>query len=217
MFNVCAQCGEYVVEKIVDAARSVAICPLCGYEQPFLRQPLFVITGASGAGKTAVCRALTPRMRQRCVVLESDILWGLVSASAEDDYRSYRNVWLRLAKNIGQAGLPVILCGTALPDQFERCPERRYFSTLHYLALVCDEAALRERLTLRPAWRESQSEEFLERMVAFNRWLIEHAPTTTPPMTILDTTTDPLDETVAKVEQWIGERLSAQRRPPRNH
>ena len=56
MFNVCARCGEYVVEKIVDAARSVAICPICGYEQPFLRQPLFVVTGASGAGKTAVCR-----------------------------------------------------------------------------------------------------------------------------------------------------------------
>jgi hypothetical protein len=111
MFNVCARCGEYVVEKIVDAARSVAICPLYGYEQPFLRQPIFVITGASGAGKTAVYRALAPRMRNRCLALESDLLWGLVPASAEDDYHRYRNVWLRLAKNIGQAGLPVILCG----------------------------------------------------------------------------------------------------------
>lgn len=207
MFNVCARCGEYVVEKIVDAGHSVAICPICGYEQPFLRQPLFVVTGASGAGKTAVCRALTPRLRNRCVVLESDILWGLVPASAEDDYRDYRNVWLRLAKNIGQAGLPVILCGSALPDQFERSPERRYFSTLHYLALVCDEALLKERLTLRPTWRQSQSEDFLERMVAFNRWLIEHAPTTTPPMILLDTTTDPLEETLAKVERWIDELL----------
>jgi hypothetical protein len=44
-------------------------------------------------------------------------------------------------------------------------------------------------------------------MEAFNRWLIEHAPATTPPMTLLDTTTDPLDETVAQAEQWIGERL----------
>jgi AAA domain len=155
VFNVCARCGEYVVEKVIDPTRSIAICPACGYEQPFLRQPLFLITGASGAGKTTVCRALTPRMRNRFVVLESDILWGPVPTSAEDDYRSYRNVWLRLAKNIGQAGLPVILCGTALPDQFETCPERPYFSTLHYLALVSDEATLKERLRQRPAWRQT--------------------------------------------------------------
>jgi hypothetical protein len=44
-------------------------------------------------------------------------------------------------------------------------------------------------------------------MVAFNRWLIAHAPATTPPMTLLDTTIDPLEEIVAQVEQWIGERL----------
>jgi hypothetical protein len=44
-------------------------------------------------------------------------------------------------------------------------------------------------------------------MMAFNRWLIEHAPTTTPHMTLLDTTTDPLVETVAKADQWLGERL----------
>jgi broad-specificity NMP kinase len=207
MFNACAHCGEYVVEKTVDAARSIANCPICGYEQPFLRQPVFVISGASGAGKTAVCRALMPELRLRCVVLESDILWDAVDASAEDDYRRYRNVWLRLAKNIGQAGLPVVLCGTALSDQFERCSERRYFSMLHYLALVCDEEMLRERLRQRPAWRQSESAEFLERMTTFNRWLVEHAPTTTPPMTLLDTTADALDETVAKVARWIVERL----------
>jgi hypothetical protein len=44
-------------------------------------------------------------------------------------------------------------------------------------------------------------------MAAFNRWLIEHAPVTTPPMTLLDTSTDPLEETVAKAQQWIEMRL----------
>jgi hypothetical protein len=42
-----------------------------------------------------------------------------VPATPEDGYRVYRNVWLRLAKNIGQCGLPVVLCGTAVPDQFD--------------------------------------------------------------------------------------------------
>jgi hypothetical protein len=44
-------------------------------------------------------------------------------------------------------------------------------------------------------------------MAAFNRWLIEPAMTTTPPMTLLETTTRALEETVTKVEPWIDERL----------
>src|SRR6266496_6638262 len=70
--------------------------------------------------------------------LVSDILWGAVPATPANNYSDYRNMWLRVAKNIGQAGRPVVLCGTAIPEQFETCPERRYFSTLHYLAMVCD-------------------------------------------------------------------------------
>src|SRR4051812_13756542 len=40
-------------------------------------------------------------------------------------------------------------------------------------------------------------------MAQFNRWLTQHALTTTPPMALLDTTTESLDETVAKVERWL--------------
>ncbi len=105
------------------------------------------------------------------MVLEQDVLWGVVPATSEDNYSSYRNVWLRLAKNVGQAGRPVVLCGTALPDQFEECPERRYFSTLHYLTFICNEDVLIERLKQRPEWRMSHTPEFLENMVQFNSWL----------------------------------------------
>jgi hypothetical protein len=52
MFNNCSQCGRYSEEKHVDAAKSLAICPYCGYAETFSCFPLFVITGASGAGKT---------------------------------------------------------------------------------------------------------------------------------------------------------------------
>ena len=208
MFNVCPQCGEYAEEKQIDAAGPFVICPHCQYAHPFLQQPLFIVTGASGAGKSAACLALVPVLKE-CVVLESDILWGLIPATPEDDYRSYRNVWLRLAKNIGQAGRPVVLCGSAVPEQFERCPERRYFSTLHYLALVCEDEALIERLKQRPAWRRSGSIETLERMAQFNRWLKEHASATQPPMTLYDTTSRSVAETVAYTAAWIRQRLEA--------
>lgn len=44
-------------------------------------------------------------------------------------------------------------------------------------------------------------------MAQFNHWHIQHAMTPTPPMALLDTTTESLDETVAKVERWLDERL----------
>lgn len=212
MFNVCPQCGEYCVEKTIEpsdpgsAKTTYAICPFCHYAHQFLQQPLFIIIGASGAGKSTVCLALVPILKE-CVVMESDILWGMVRATSEDNYHGYRNTWLRVAKNIGQSGKPVVLCGTAVPGQFEACSERCYFSTLYYLAMVCDDSILAERLLQRPTWRQSGSPDFVERMLEFNRWLKLHAGTTKPVMTLLDTSHCSLDETVEEVSNWIRQRL----------
>lgn len=206
MFNVCPQCGEYYVEKTIDLTGPFAICPFCQYAHPFLQQPLFIITGPSGAGKTTVCLALAALMKE-CVIMESDILWGALPATAENNYSDYRNTWLRIAKNIGQAGRPVVLCGTAIPEQFEACPERRYFSTLYYFAIVCDDALLEERLKLRPQWREAGSSEFIERMLQFNHWLKEHAAITSPAMTLYDNSHQAIQETTGEIAQWIRERL----------
>ncbi len=207
MFNVCPKCGEYSVEKTIDPSGPFAICPFCDYAHPFLQQPLFIITGASGSGKTTACLELLPLLHE-CVVLESDILWGAFPATPEDNYRDYRNMWLRVAKNIGQSGRPVVLCGTAIPEQFEGCPERRYFSTLHYLAMVCDDELLEERLKQRPKWRQSGSIEVIEDMIQFNRWLKEHASATRPPMTLYDTSYRLIVETTNAVAQWICQRLT---------
>ncbi|HEY4385949.1 MAG TPA: hypothetical protein VGN34_15940 [Ktedonobacteraceae bacterium] len=94
-----------------------------------------------------------------------------------------------------------------MPEQCERCPKRRYFSTLHYLSLVCEDALLVERLKQRPAWRGAGSDDFLQRMIQFNRWLKEHAATTNPPMSLYDTSQRSLQETTYAIAQWIRERL----------
>ncbi len=208
MFNVCPQCGEYSDAKEIDPQGPFAVCPSCGHRHRFVQLPLFVLTGASGAGKTAVGLSLAQSF-QCCVTMESDILWGAVAATAEDDYRGYRNTWLRVAKNIDQAGRPVVLVGTALPEQFENCPERRYFTTIHYLALVCDDETLARRLRGRPVWRRAGTTAFVEEMVAFNRYLKAHAATSTPPMSLLDTTDATVAESTAATIAWITERLTS--------
>jgi len=200
MFNVCPNCGEYRVDKIIMPEGPYAVCPVCEYQHKFVRVPLFVLTGASGVGKTTACLALAARMTD-FVVMESDILWRDEFNKPETDYRNYRETWLRVCKNISQAGKPVILCGAGIPAQFEQCVERRYFSEIHYLALVCDDEVLASRLRSRLAWR-GVSTEYIDRHVEFNRWLKANAQNTLPPLSLVDTSNITVSETVERVEQW---------------
>jgi hypothetical protein len=135
--------------------------------------------------------------------MESDILWRSEYDTPRDGYRTYRTLWLRLAKNIGQSGKPVVLVGSGVPAQFEVCSERRYFEVLHYLALIADDDVLEQRLLARPAWRQSASSDVLATMKSFNRWLREHASTTTPPMSLLDTSHLSIEESASHALAWI--------------
>lgn len=211
MFNVCSGCGAYRVDKLINGAGGLeaeAICPECGQGHPFLRQPLFVLTGASGAGKTAVFHHLTRHISQ-AVALEGDILWS-ETFHAPESWPRFHNLWLRLAKNIGQGGKPVLLAGAGLgvPSNLESCQERRYVGDIHYLALVCDDDALAQRLRARPAWRESGGEGFVASQLDFNRWFKEVGSTVTPLMTLLDTTNATVAETAVSAHQWLLTRLT---------
>jgi broad-specificity NMP kinase len=202
MFNVCPNCGEYRVDKIIAPEGPYAVCPLCEYQHKFIRLPLFVLTGASGVGKTTACLALAATAKE-LVVMESDILWRAEFNQPATDYRNYRETWLRVCKNISQAGKPVLLCGAGIPSQFEQCVERRYFSDIHYLALVCEDDVLASRLRSRPAWRGSSKDEYINEHIAFNRWLKDNAVNTQPPMALLDTSDITVDESVEGVKEWI--------------
>lgn len=208
MFNVCPACGADAVDKRIDPRGPFAVCPVCGHRHPFVSLPLFVVTGASGAGKSAIGLELPARLSE-CVVLDADILWRPEFDTPADGYRAFRDTWLRLAKNIHQSGRPVVLLGSAVPAQFAASPERRYFAALHTLALICDDRELTARLTGRPAWRDSGADEFIARMVRFNRWLTEHATTTQPPMALLDTSALTVPEAADRTAAWVRARLGA--------
>src|SRR5579859_1756754 len=206
MFNVCPGCGVYDAERDVPPGRAVAICRRCGHVQPFKRLPLFLLTGASGAGKSSVGLLLPPLLPE-CVVLDADVLWGPEFDTPADGYRSFRELWLRLAMNMHQSGRSLVLLGSLAPEQVERCVQRRYLATIHYLALVCTPQALMARLKARPAWRRSSEPATLSRMLAFNQWLLEHAAASDPPIALLDTTRATQAETAAAVAMWVRSRL----------
>ena len=198
MFNACANCGHWHDKREIDAAGPYAICPDCGYPQPFLYLPLFVITGASGVGKSTITLALMGQLPS-FVLLEGDIFWRDEFNRPENDYLDFRNVCLRAAKTINQSGRPTIITGSATPGQYETCPEFCYFDGVHYLALVCEDAELKRRLRQRPSWRQSGSAEFIEGMLAFNNWFQERGDL----VTLLDTTQISVAQTAAEIKAWL--------------
>ena len=212
MFNVCTACGLSHAEPEFDGSGQL-VCPSCGDRRPFRRLPLLLVGGPAGAGKSSAGASLSGELTE-AVVIESDLLWRREFNTPEDGYNEYSRLWLRLAAHISQSGKPVALFGAgfAVPHNTQALPERRLFSEIHYLGLVCDDGVLAARLRARPTWRDT-SDEFIGEHVKFNHWLKEHAATTTPPVTLIDTTSAAVTETAALVARWIRERAAGATRP----
>jgi len=205
--NVCFQCGLYRAEKVIDPTGPYAVCPACGHKHRFLLLPLLIVSGASGTGKSTVCQQLTGRY-QEAVLLDSDILWRVEFNTPENNYRDYFETWLRVCKNVSQSGKPVVLfgAGVGVPENLEDCIERRYFSEIKYLSLVCTGEILAERLLQRPEWRGTRDQVFIEEHQRFNQWFINYnKDNNQPPITILNTSNKQIEETTKEVEAWIRE------------
>jgi len=181
------------------------VCHTCGHEQEYVRQPLYCLAGPSGTGKSTVGHALLPRLADRCVVLEQDVLWVPELRDPAGHHRAFRSTWLRLAATIGQSGRPVLLCGTVVPPELEPLPERALFGEVHYLALICRADVLAGRLRARPAWREWDEPRIVE-MLEYAAWLDESAATLEPPVELLDTTERSIGETADAVCAWLAAR-----------
>lgn len=206
--RICQRCGAFSAEGSVQAdgpGWAVVTCPECGHDHGFRRLPLFVLTGASGAGKTATCQLLLHTLPE-CVVLESDVLLAMLRSPAATDVQQYWDQWLRLVLHFHQAGKPVLLCGTVLPRHLEAVPDRDGLAAIHYLALTCAGPELERRLRGRPAWRGCD-EAFIAEHVGFNRWWRNREGEDIADVDLLDTTEVPPENTADFVRSWVRHRM----------
>lgn len=172
--------------------------------RPTKKQPLFIITGASCVGKSTTCEQLFQNEKDY-IVMESDLLWNDMYNTPDDDYCEYRRLWMRMCANISQIGLPVVLCGCAVPKQFENHEERSLFSDIYYLALVSDDDILEKRMRV---GRHVSDETWIESSLGFNRWLKENANLTHPHIKCVDTTHFTPFQIAVFIDEWIMEKLS---------
>lgn len=170
----------------------------------FLRLPLLVVSGASGAGKSAVYQVLLGKMNE-VVMLEGDLLWRPEFNKPEDKYRDFFETWLQVCKSISQSGRPVVMfnAGMGVPENIEPCVGRQYFSEVHYLALVCDDEVLAERLRQRPEKRNCSDPVYIEEQIQFNQWFKESGGQVKPTVELIDTTGVAVEDTAEQVALWI--------------
>ncbi|MCU4973879.1 hypothetical protein OB955_14160 [Halobacteria archaeon AArc-m2/3/4] len=200
MFDGCPECGG---SYEVDAAASAVVCPNCGRRVSINREPLLIVSGASGTGKSTVLRELSGT-REDVVFLDSDTLWR---EGFWDELDWYFRTWLRLCRDVAQSNRPPVLFGGGfgVPANLEPHSELEWFSSVHYLALVCDDDEQKRRLRARSSAEHpnqyDMSEDDITEQVEFNRWFKNEADRDA--FTMIDTTERTVETTARRVNEWI--------------
>jgi hypothetical protein len=160
----CMNCGPGVAVERCDGA--VLRCPRCGDEQQVPDLPLFVVTGASGTGKSTVTGPLR-RQLPDCEVFDTDALLHVAALGLD----AYRGTWLRLAHDIALNGRVTVLAGSLLPGQLEPLPGRKLIGPIRFCTLDCPDDVIAERLRSRPSWRGASEETVIAEHQRFAAWL----------------------------------------------
>lgn len=156
--------------------------------------PLFIVTGASGSGKSYVIQDLR-RLMPDFDIFDPDHLVDFVG----HDWEKIRNIWLRVARNIAESGRMTIICGTMMPWDIEKCADYSLFKHVYYLNLHCNEETREKRLRERN-WPEEEIQNHLN----FAERLLEIAGEAyNPPMPTIDTTETNVTEVASQIKGWV--------------
>jgi hypothetical protein len=174
-----------------------AQCPECGSRADgAARAPLFVVTGASGSGKTAILAPLAAALADDCVTFDADVFLdaaGALSRGQPIDWTAFHAVLLAVAHGVAQSGRPTVLLAPLRPGALASLPARRWIGDIRYLALDCADDVRRQRMAARPPWRLHDVED----QVSWGRWLRANVPDR------VETTLDTPAESAAAVASWV--------------
>lgn len=163
-----------------------------------MKKHLFLIGGASGCGKTAICQMLAGTM-DKVICLDGDSLWHPQIFNMENTVQFY-DLWFKLANDITDNGVSVAIfhAGLGLPENLTSFARDTF--DVHFLTLYCSNEELESRLLLRPEWKNAGegANGFINAMKVMNmkyqHLFIESK---------IDTSDISITESASKVKEWI--------------
>lgn len=163
---------------------------------------LFLIGGASGTGKTAICHQIAGKVNN-LIALDGDLLWGCGNFTPEKTEVFY-SFLLRLCSEIENSNVAVAVfhAGVGVPGNIESRAEKELFDEIHYLGLYCSDDELEKRLRKRPEWQGQNGDGFINAMKGFNA-MYRFYGGDGPHMEKLDTSGITLEESSKWVMAWI--------------
>ncbi|WP_417898476.1 nucleoside kinase [Bacillus haimaensis] len=164
--------------------------------------PLYIVTGAGGAGKTYVIHSLRKIMPEYDILDYDGIFQFLKDDAGKVDKHQIQNIWLRVAQDIAESGRITILCGLIKPEDIAACKYVNYFSRVDYLILHCDDITREKRLYERKKMT-SNKVKYIKKLA---KWFIEISAQYDPPIPIIDTSEIGVTEVAEQIRDWIYEQ-----------
>lgn len=192
----CYVCGGYTVRRqwLIDSTGSFA-CDACDYQFSKIVLPLFIVTGASGAGKSTIIEPLQ-HLLPEYGVFDKDSIWAT-------NWDMVANNFFRIASALAQGNKKTVIVGTIVPHHLEGLSDRDLVGDIFYINLHTDDETRRIRLTTRRKWG-LPDEEFIQNHARFAAQLLVDAGTQFGhPMPTIDTTFTPPDAVAEQVADWV--------------
>jgi len=166
--------------------------------------PLFIVTGASGVGKTTVMNELRTILPEFDVFSTDDDNFG--TTGSKIDYQDRFNILLHFANAVAKSGRGSIICGTFMPWDAKKCDAYNSFSEVYFINLHCDDSTRNIRLRNRED-KAIWTDEMLESHKQFAQWLLDNADSAyDPPMPTIETTVTPSKEVAEQIKDYILKR-----------
>ncbi|MFC6332079.1 AAA family ATPase [Paenibacillus septentrionalis] len=163
--------------------------------------PLFIVTGASGVGKTTVMHELRKLLPDFVVFSTDNDNFGTTSSKLE--YQDRYNLLLHFAHAVALSGRGTIICGTCMPWDAEKCDMYQAFREVCFINLHCDDATRNHRLRNRED-KATWTDDMLKQHEQFAQWLLDNADSAyDPPMPTIETTTNPPSAVAEQIKAYI--------------